>query len=95
MPESNEQQAFFIDDELIERLMRGDAAPDKAADKVKQRPADVTQVGSRGAAPVGSLSPAADGGGSCSVWLRAGRLAPAPPRTWLAGPVVPVAPQPS
>ena len=33
MPESNDQQAFFIDDELIERLMRGDAVPDKVADK--------------------------------------------------------------
>jgi len=47
MPESNEQQAFFIDDELVERLMRGDALPDKAADKGpekarKQRPAEVT-----------------------------------------------------
>src|SRR5258706_5931936 len=45
MPESNEQQAFFIDDDLVERLMRGDAAPDKASDKAKQqRPVELSAL---------------------------------------------------
>jgi len=44
MPESNEQQAFFIDDDLIERLMRGDALPDRGGDKAKQRPAEVSSL---------------------------------------------------
>ncbi len=33
---ANEQQAFFVDDELIERLLRGDTAP--AAGKKRRGP---------------------------------------------------------
>lgn len=30
MPESNDQTVFFVDDDLIERLMRGDTVEDSA-----------------------------------------------------------------
>src|ERR1700687_402988 len=36
MPDNSEQQVFFVDDELIERLMRGDVVDDPAK---KKRPA--------------------------------------------------------
>ena len=44
MSDSNPQNVFFVDDELIERLMRGDAPPvdDK---KKKKRPAKTTTLG--------------------------------------------------
>src|SRR5207302_3055668 len=33
MPDNSEQQVFFVDDELIERLMRGDVIEDPARKK--------------------------------------------------------------
>src|SRR5580693_2540605 len=41
MAENKEQQVFFVDDELIERLMRGDAVDDPGK---KKRPANSTAL---------------------------------------------------
>ena len=38
----NDEQAFFVDDELVERLMRGDSPANKAK---KQRPAETSALG--------------------------------------------------
>src|SRR5690348_1502131 len=44
MPENNSQNVFFVDDELIERLMRGDTTADASSNK-KKRPASATSLG--------------------------------------------------
>ena len=44
MPENNPQHVFFVDDELIERLMRGDTPADTSSGK--KRPASSTALGS-------------------------------------------------
>src|SRR5215475_4711086 len=41
MPENKEQTVFFVDDDLIERLMRGDSVEDPAK---KKRPAAVSAL---------------------------------------------------
>src|SRR6266446_5081893 len=42
MPANNDQQVFFVDDELVERLMRGDKLEDPAR---KKRPASSISLG--------------------------------------------------
>src|SRR5579863_1730432 len=42
MPEMNDQNVFFVDDDLIERLMRGDSVEDPTK---KKRPASSTALG--------------------------------------------------
>src|SRR5580692_12706319 len=41
MPESNDPTVFFVDDDLIERLMRGDSVEDPTK---KKRPASVSAL---------------------------------------------------
>ena len=47
MPEPNAQNVFFIDDDLVERLMRGDSAesPAKTDPTKKRRPAESSALG--------------------------------------------------
>ena len=37
MPESNDQHVFFVDDDLIERLMRGDTVADPIENQASRR----------------------------------------------------------
>src|SRR5258708_4880871 len=45
MAQENDQHAFFIDDELVERLMRGDAGEASLASAKKKRPAESASLG--------------------------------------------------